>query len=407
MPRRFPGFTFEATHEEEFSVKVASGKISWGAGTQIGLSLSITVTAALSLVFTFTLPYLAIPDESGHIRDLTACLIGLIYSHLTGFDPLNIVQAFDPARLAPEDILAKWIYLPVLALVSVLLSLAAHAKSAFDDPLQRQILAAGAALASLLYVVLLLAYPIDTVLYKQCLCDGNWQGLVKVGLDLRIGYGLALLVTIYNLAANEFLIGTLRTVRRAPGNVPGVVIRVPGPPPPCQPQDPAPPEPGEPGGDQSDPPKGDAQPSPINGAPSHDSLDGDVQHESAPAATPQQSAASQVSTPHISINISIGQPSAHTGQVEAGQPAVGESEEDEEDTEHAPAPAPAPGAASTATSRTPQRSSDPPSYPLLPGPFLPSDSEAGGIRANDKAASTGSDQPPKPDRPVDPTDSWL
>jgi hypothetical protein len=188
--------------ETRFKVPFLGWSMEWSEPRYLAFSLTIAVTAALSVVVALTLPFLSVDG-----RELSAYQVGLLYDHLTGFDPLNFAQLIDSSRLAPSDILARWIYLPVLGLISFLLTLPSHFDVSVEEPSGRHAFAAGAALASLLYVILLLAYPVDNVLYGQCLCSDPWQGVVQATADLRWGFYLALLVSLYNIVANEILTG--------------------------------------------------------------------------------------------------------------------------------------------------------------------------------------------------------
>jgi hypothetical protein len=181
--------------------------MEWDTPLYLAFSLTIAVTAALSALLTLTVPFLSVRSPSGRLQDLTACLVGLLYDHLTGFDPLNFAQLIDHLRFTPSDILARWIYLPVLGLISFLLTLPSHFDVSVEEPSGRHAFAAGAALASLLYVILLLAYPIDSVIYGQCLCADPIQSVRAGTADLRWGFYAALAVGLYSIFANEILTG--------------------------------------------------------------------------------------------------------------------------------------------------------------------------------------------------------
>jgi hypothetical protein len=193
--------------ETRFKVPFLGTSWEWRTTLYLAFALTIAVSAALSALLTLTVPFLAVRSPSGHLQALTACLVALLYDHLTGFDPLNFAQLIDHLRFAPSDILARWIYLPVLGLISFLLTLPSHFGVSVEEPSGRHAFAAGAALASLLYVILLLAFPIDNVIYGQCLCADPLQSVRAGTADLRWGFYLALLVSLYNIVANEILTG--------------------------------------------------------------------------------------------------------------------------------------------------------------------------------------------------------
>lgn len=183
----------------KFRYKVFAGRLEWGRGLFVLFSVSIFATAALEVVLSLAAPYLAV-----HGRELTACLVGLLYDHFTGFNPIDFSDVLDLAHLAPPDILARWIYLPFLGLISLGLSLPTFTIRGFLNPTRRQVFAAGAALASLLYAALLLAYPVSAAFYGACPCQINWQASLGVMADLRWGYYLALGVAVVNVILNEF-----------------------------------------------------------------------------------------------------------------------------------------------------------------------------------------------------------
>src|SRR5690348_13422158 len=98
----------------KFRYKVFAGRLEWGRGLFVLFSVSIFATAALEVVLSLAAPYLAV-----HGRELTACLVGLLYDHFTGFNPIDFSDVLDLAHLAPPDILARWIYLPFLGPISL------------------------------------------------------------------------------------------------------------------------------------------------------------------------------------------------------------------------------------------------------------------------------------------------
>jgi protein phosphatase len=185
--------------ETRIYIALPRGAKGWPVLAYVVFVATIAVSAACMALFPIILPFIEVGG-----RVLTACVVALLYDQITHFNPFDILQLIDPSRSSPADVLAKWIYLPVLGAISLLLTLPAFSLRV-EEPSGRHAVAAAAALASLLYVVLLLAYPIDNLIAGQCLCANPTGSVYSAFAALRWGYYLTLALALYNLLANVIL----------------------------------------------------------------------------------------------------------------------------------------------------------------------------------------------------------
>jgi Bacterial Ig-like domain len=176
----------------------------WSALDYRLFALSIVMAALASVLVTLVPPFLAV---YGH--DVTACVAALLFDRRTGYNPLSFSQFIDLSRLAPQDILARWIYLPFLGFVSLVFALAGLGSARAEQTAGRNAAAAASALASLLYLILLLAYPVSRMLDGQCFCGNPEQSVLAATTQLRWGYYVALGLSLYIIVANQLLIATV------------------------------------------------------------------------------------------------------------------------------------------------------------------------------------------------------
>jgi hypothetical protein len=182
-----------------FHIALPGGANGWPMWGYLLLVLTITISALAMALLPFCVPFLTL---EGHY--LTACIVALVFDQFTHFDPLNLAQLINPHRSMPVDVLAKWIYLPVLGALSLLFTLPAFS-TRVEEPSGRHALAAVAGLASVLYVALLLAFPIDNLISGPCPCFDPWHAVIAAFAPLRWGYYVTLFIALYNLLANVFL----------------------------------------------------------------------------------------------------------------------------------------------------------------------------------------------------------
>lgn len=143
------------------------------------IATCLTISATLSIVFSLAVPALIVNGTA-----LPECQVGILF--------WRIVNFLVSGELDQRTILALWWTLPILGTVSLTFSVSLHATKHFLNPVKRQLLAAAVRLASLLYTVLLVAYPAAYGFQSGCPCVYEWRAAWDKVFELQYGYYLSL-----------------------------------------------------------------------------------------------------------------------------------------------------------------------------------------------------------------------